>query len=369
MVKVLILDDEQAMHTIMKQMLARIEGVELIGCFLKPANAIDFVRKEAADLAFIDIKIGRENGLQVARELRAIASDLDIVFVTSHKEYALESFDAYPLDYIVKPVSRSRLEQTIARAVERKVQSGEEDESVPRLQVKVLGRFELHDMQGRTVRWMSRKSAELCAYLLFNRGQFVAKARIIEEVFPDMPIKNAETYLNTTVYQLRKALTPLGMKAIVQSFNEQYRLEMKDVEADFVQFEKKVKQWSETNDSFLEEGIALEQQYGGCLFESNTYHWCIAEQYRLEQIYFSFAKRLACQLTKHQQYGTAIVVLRRILAIAELDEDANLLLLQAYREQKEWPAIKKHLRQYAELYEQELGLPLPFDIKQWQTDS
>lgn len=366
---VLIIDDERVMHTIMKQMLARIEGIERVECFLEAADAIDFVRKETVDLAFIDIKIGRENGLQTAAQLRAIASGLDIVFVTSHKEYALESFAAYPLDYIVKPVSRSRLEQTFARASERKSLRAEQIQPAPRLQVRALGGFELCGSDGRRVRWISRKSAELFAYLLLSRGQFVGKGRVIEDIFPEMPLKNAETYLNTAVYQLRKVLTPLDMKTIVQSSNEQYRLEIEEIEADFIHFEKKVKQWNETSSTFLDDGITLERQYGGALFENNAYSWCAAEMYRLEQIYLTFAKRLARKLLQHRRYEPAVLVLRRILSLAELDEEANLLLLQTYHEQKDRLALKIHLRQYADLYERELGLPLPPEASRWASDS
>ncbi len=361
--KVLILDDERAMHTIMKQMLARVEGIERVECFLEPAEAVEYARKEAVDVAFIDIKIGRENGLQAAAQLRALAGGLDIVFVTSHKEYALESFETYPLDYIVKPISRSRLEQTIARAFERRAQNAADKQAEPRLQVRALGGLEISGVQGGRVRWISRKSAELFAYLLLCRGQFVAKGRIIEDIFLEMPIKNAEIYMNTAVYQLRKALTPLGMKAIVQSANEQYRLEMREVAVDFVHFEEQVNQWNRGADSRaeLDEGIALEQQYTGALFEDNAYQWCAAEQYRLEQLYMSFAKRLARELAEHRRYEQAVIVLRRVLALAELDEEANLLLLHAYREQKDRLALQAHLRHYADLYEQQLGLPLPVE--------
>lgn len=390
--KVLILDDERAMHTVMKQMLARIDGIKSVDCFMEPADAINFVRREAVDLAFIDIKIGRENGLQAAAQLRALASGMEIVFVTSHKEYALEAFGAYPLDYIVKPISRGRLEMTIARAAARRTQPTGESQSAPSLHVRVLGGFEFRGTQGGNVRWISRKSAELCAYLLLCRGQFVAKGRIIDDIFPDMPLKNAETYLNTAVYQLRKALTPLGMKAIVQSANEQYRLDMSNVEADFVRFDERVQQWNERLDeswnvalnaelseassealsegssAYIDEGLALERLYGGALFADHAFHWGFTELYRLEQLYLSFTKRLARELVQHQRYEAAVIVLRRILSLAELDEEANLLLLQAYYEQKDWLALKVHLRQYGALYEQELGLPLPPEARRWAVD-
>jgi len=85
------------------------------------------------------------------------------------------------------------------------------------------------------------------------------------------------------------------------------------------------------------------------LFEDNACQWCVAEQYRLEQLYMSFAKRLARELAEHRRYEQAVIVLRRVLALAELDEEANLLLLLAYCEQKDRLALQAHLRHYADL--------------------
>ena len=84
----------------------------------------------------------------------------------------------------------------------------------------MLGYFEVSSTEQGTVKWISKKSEELFAYLLLNRGGSVAKIHVIEHIFPDMPLKNAEVYLNTAVYQLRKALSVHGFKEIVISGQE-----------------------------------------------------------------------------------------------------------------------------------------------------
>lgn len=115
--KVLIVDDEPAMLLVLKRMLSKMEGVELVGSFQSAAEALEFVRGRDVDLAILDIMISADNGLELARSMRSIRAELDIVFTTSHAEFALHAYDVYPLDYLVKPISRMRLTQTITRAI------------------------------------------------------------------------------------------------------------------------------------------------------------------------------------------------------------------------------------------------------------
>lgn len=123
MMKVLIVDDEPAMLLVLKRMLSKMEGVELVGSFRSAAEALEFVRGRDVDLAILDIMIAADDGLDLARNLRSIRAELDIVFTTSHAEFAMRAYDVYPLDYMVKPISRLRLAQTIARAAIRRISS------------------------------------------------------------------------------------------------------------------------------------------------------------------------------------------------------------------------------------------------------
>lgn len=54
----------------------------------------------------------------------------------------------------------------------------------------------------------------------YAQGRLVSKWKIMEDVFSGMAQSNAETYLNTTVYKLRKALEPHGMKSAIISAEE-----------------------------------------------------------------------------------------------------------------------------------------------------
>lgn len=115
--KVILIDDDKAMHLIMTRMLGKIDEVDIVGVFQDTHTAFLYLTDNRADVAFVDIHMPRENGLEFASRLRDTGSSLRIVFVTSHKEYALPAFGVYAFDYIVKPISQDRLQETVRRVL------------------------------------------------------------------------------------------------------------------------------------------------------------------------------------------------------------------------------------------------------------
>ncbi|WP_281883447.1 response regulator transcription factor [Paenibacillus sp. YYML68] len=113
--KAILIDDERAMHLVMRHMLKSLGGVQVVGSFWEAAEAYTFLLREQVDVIFLDIHMMGESGLQLAKRLRESGVQAKLVFVTSYKDYALPAFDVYAYDYIVKPVTQQRLSSTIER--------------------------------------------------------------------------------------------------------------------------------------------------------------------------------------------------------------------------------------------------------------
>lgn len=320
--RVIIVDDEQAMLMIMERLLQEIQGTEIAGSFLNAAEALAFIRHEDVDIAFVDIEISGENGLEAAKTMREACPGMEIVFVTSHKEYALDAFAVYPLDYMVKPVSMGRIRETMLRVMRRKAGrlAVTADRSDQRLNVRALGAFEASSLQAGKVKWMSKKSQEIFGYLLLNRGKSVSKSRLLEDIFPYMDLPNAQHYLNTAIYQLRKALTAHGLKASIITGNEQYSLDLKAMTVDFIDFESATQALQEIDASNVQQALNVEGLYGGELFEERSYEWSVVERGRLGERYGDLAKRLVRWLAEQGQLREASRIALKLTRFNELDE-------------------------------------------------
>ncbi len=110
--RVLVVDDESLARARLIRMLARIDGVEVVGEAESGHEALRMADELAPDLMLLDIDMpGGLDGLGVAEH----PGLPPIVFTTAHAQYALEAFEADAHDYLLKPVSKERL----ARAIEK----------------------------------------------------------------------------------------------------------------------------------------------------------------------------------------------------------------------------------------------------------
>jgi len=75
-------------------------------------STLNSIKALTPDVVFLDINMPRLTGLEVAK---AIQGKTSIVFLTAYNQHALEAFDLGALDYLVKPLNRGRLVQTIER--------------------------------------------------------------------------------------------------------------------------------------------------------------------------------------------------------------------------------------------------------------
>ncbi len=116
--RIIIADDERPAREFLKSILRDFEQVELVGEAENGADAVDLIKKFKPDLAILDLKMPEISGLEAVRMLRKSQMPL-VAFVTAHDEFAVQAFDLNAVDYLLKPVERKRLAETLTRAAER----------------------------------------------------------------------------------------------------------------------------------------------------------------------------------------------------------------------------------------------------------
>jgi DNA-binding LytR/AlgR family response regulator len=111
--KAIIADDEKELRGYLKTMLAETwPELEICGEAANGKEALELVQSCRPQVAFVDIKMPGLTGLEVAKKIAGICY---VVFVTAFDQYAVEAFEREAIDYLVKPVTKKRLTQTIRR--------------------------------------------------------------------------------------------------------------------------------------------------------------------------------------------------------------------------------------------------------------
>ncbi|MBN4060660.1 response regulator transcription factor [bacterium AH-315-I20] len=115
-IKAIIADDEAPLREHLKRLLRKLwPELEICALAENGQQALDAIKTHEPDIAFLDIRMPGISGMDVAKQ---VADNTHIVFVTAFDQYAVDAFAYHAVDYLLKPVSESRLLETIQRLKE-----------------------------------------------------------------------------------------------------------------------------------------------------------------------------------------------------------------------------------------------------------
>jgi DNA-binding LytR/AlgR family response regulator len=123
-IRCLIIDDEPLAREILKQHIAGVEALELVGTCGNAVEAISFLKEQAVDLVFLDIQMPQLLGTNFIRTLK---NPPRVIFTTAYRKYAVEGFELDAVDYILKPITFERF----LKAVNKVLQMNLKTEQVP----------------------------------------------------------------------------------------------------------------------------------------------------------------------------------------------------------------------------------------------
>ncbi len=118
MTRTIIIDDEPLAIDIIKEYLEDYPHVEIITVCHNGFEGLKAIQEHQPDLIFLDIKMPKINGLEL---LELLENPPTVIFTTAFEEYAMKAFDAHAIDYLLKPISKTRF----AKAMEKFFQANQ----------------------------------------------------------------------------------------------------------------------------------------------------------------------------------------------------------------------------------------------------
>ena len=204
--KIIVVDDEiNALHSFLDQIITQ-DDVEYK--FFKDDlfPLINYCQNNDINGAFLDVRMGKISGIELARKIAHISSLTKIVFITGTNmkmEDVPDDIKDSVIGIIYKPVDILKLERYILEMKNKK--------SV--LEVKMFNGFDCF-INHHLVRFSSSKAKELFAFVLANDGKSVSMEQAITALWPDKPLDKAKISYRDAVWRLRQTLNEIDFPCI-----------------------------------------------------------------------------------------------------------------------------------------------------------
>ena len=201
------------------------EVIKFSGC----EEALEFVKNNPVDIAFLDINMRGMGGLALAEKIIEIRPTCKIVFCTGYEEYAIPAFKLHASGYLMKPVSAEDVQGEIDN-----IKGVRQKEKL--LRVNCFGNFEVYVREEKLV-FKRLKTKELFAFLVDRNGAGMTAKQICVTLFPDDTddSKNA-AYLRQLFLDLKNTLKSVGAEAVLCHETPCYRIDTSLIKCDYISY-------------------------------------------------------------------------------------------------------------------------------------
>jgi len=177
--KIVCVDDEMLVLGLTVSMCRELPQKPEVTGFENAFDALAYLKYNPADIVLLDINMPDMDGITMAGRIREIDPDISIIFLTGYSDYAVDAFKLHASGYLLKPVSRERLESEVEFAL-----AGKQAKKEAPIVVRTFGEFEVYS-NGEAVHFSRERSKELLAYLVDRQGGGVTRANAFAVLWED----------------------------------------------------------------------------------------------------------------------------------------------------------------------------------------
>jgi len=360
MLNAVVVDDEKHALKRLKTLVIEFESLNLIGSYRDAENCLKELKSNnLPNVIFLDIQMPGFNGLEIAQEIQDIDEEVDIVFITAHKNYAIDAFELNALDYLLKPISKKRFKKSVKRLIEnqKKVEIKKE-----KIRVNSFGELELiYQNQKLNIQWPTLKTEELFLLLLTHKGNFVTNDKLAGQLWPDKTQQKAKDVLYTSIYSLRKIFKEKGFKKVITSKHGYYSLNLEKFELTLLKFKNLVNKIQSNSSISYKQVDELIDVYQGFFLKNKDYEWVDKYKVKLEREYKKALLKSADFYYQQQKYEKAEKILKLILETDFLFDSAQKKLIRLFKSKGRKDLAKSQYKKYKSTLIKELGIELKID--------
>ncbi|WP_088835201.1 response regulator [Paenibacillus tyrfis] len=350
----IIVEDEKPILDLMKYIIGQNPNYTILGAFTNPLEALARLPELKPDVVFLDVEMPRMNGLELARKINELSEETKIIFSTAYKQYALDAFQVYAFDYILKPVTPAAIERIAGRLVkqQRFVFPAEPQERAA--VIRCFGGFEVRNREGMPVRFPTRKTEELFALFLCHPGRELSKWHLADLLWPEMKEDRASHNLHNTIYRLKKLLKGHEIGMDIRKINDGYRLETAGLTYDVLAYER----YGPVLLGVMQDAEQAERLcalYKGPLLDKKDYMWKASLEEGYARQYTALLRSLVERDLTGEEWSRAERRLNSYLALYPLQEEMNLLLMDMYAGCGKIEKLMAHYARFEGAYRQEFG--------------
>lgn len=122
MLQIAIVEDEQVNRTQMKEYISQYAAEHKLDIEVTEFENGELVLEGYAkqyDIMLLDIEMPGRNGMEVAKAIREVDTDVVLVFITNMAQYAIEGYSVDAMDFVLKPISYYTFALRLGRAIDR----------------------------------------------------------------------------------------------------------------------------------------------------------------------------------------------------------------------------------------------------------
>jgi two-component system response regulator LytT len=224
-ISAILVDDEPPARDELAWLLKGFPEIELVGTAANGPEAVEMIERLGPELVFLDVEMPGFDGVSVVRRLRERGAHLPyFILATAYEQYAVEAFRLEALDYLLKPLDRARLAESIERA--RRVISDKTRDAAPpaagvqrsKLLVKSQNRSFIVD-------------ASEVVYATIDDGLITIVAENLEGISNYRTIEELQSNLDPEVFWRvhRSYLVNINrIKEVIPWFKSSYQIRMND---------------------------------------------------------------------------------------------------------------------------------------------